>query len=101
MNENGNEKCSSLLFLLVLVFGAFFRLPFVAFCCSSVLVLVFDIESVYLKNQNRQMPLVARLSFYYIILYYIILYYIILYYIILYYILYIILLYIILLYIIL
>ena len=31
LNENGNEKCSSLLLLLVWVFGACFHLPFVAF----------------------------------------------------------------------
>ena len=43
MNGNGNEKCS---LLLVLVFGACFLLQFVAFCCSSLLVLVFETESV-------------------------------------------------------
>ena len=43
MNENGNEKSS---LLLVLVFGACFHLPFVGFCCSPLLVLVFEIESV-------------------------------------------------------
>ena len=43
MNEKRNEKC---FLLLVLVFEECFHLPFVAFCCSSLLVLVFDIESV-------------------------------------------------------
>ena len=50
MNENGNEKYS---LLLVLVFGACFRLPFIAFCCSSFLVLVFEIESV-LSQKPKQ-----------------------------------------------
>ena len=57
MSENGNEKCS---LMLVLVFGACFHLPFVAFCCSSLLFLVFEIESILSKNQNRQIPFVAR-----------------------------------------
>ena len=46
MNENGNAKCSLLLLLLVLVLGTCFHLQFVAFCCSSLLVLVSEIESV-------------------------------------------------------
>ena len=46
MNGNRKEKCSLLLFVARLVFGACFHLPFVAFCCSSLLVLVFEIESV-------------------------------------------------------
>ena len=51
MNENGNEKCSMLLFVanLILVFGACFHLPFIAFCCSSLRILVFEIESVLSK----------------------------------------------------
>ena len=39
--------------LLVLVFGACFHLPFVAFCCSSLLFLVFEIESI-LSQKPRQ-----------------------------------------------
>ena len=87
MNENGNEKCSSLLFLLVLVFGAFFRLPFVAFCCSSLLVLVFDIESVLSQKPKQANAFGCSFVFllYYITLHYITLHYIILYYHILYY----------------
>ena len=50
MNENENEKCS---LLLVLVLGACFHLPFVAFCCSSLFVLVSEIESV-LSQKPKQ-----------------------------------------------
>ena len=39
-----NALCCFL--LLVLVFGACFHLPFVAFCCSSLLFLVFEISLV-------------------------------------------------------
>ena len=42
-------------FLLVLVFGTCFHWPLVAFCCSSLLLLVFEIESVLsqkLKQAN-------------------------------------------------
>ena len=53
-----NALCCFL--LLVLVFGACFHLPFVAFCCSSLLFLVFEIESILSQNQNRQMHFVAR-----------------------------------------
>ena len=45
MNENWNEKSSLLLFVARFVFGACFHLAFVAFCCSSLLVLVFEIKS--------------------------------------------------------
>ena len=38
---------------LVLVFGACFHLPFVAFCCSSLLFLVFEIESI-LSQKPKQ-----------------------------------------------
>ena len=47
INKIGNGKCSSL------VFGACFHLPFVAFCCSSLLFLVFEIESV-LSQKPKQ-----------------------------------------------
>ena len=50
MNENGNEKCY---LLLVLIFGGCFHLSLVAFCCSSLLVLVFEIESV-LSQKPKQ-----------------------------------------------
>ena len=40
MNEAGNEKCSLLLDRFG--FGGVFRLPFVAFCCSSSLAFVFQ-----------------------------------------------------------
>ena len=56
MNENGNEKCSvtfSCSLLLVVVFGACFHLPLAAFCCSSLLILVFEIESV-LSEKPKQ-----------------------------------------------
>ena len=33
------------------------------FCCSSLLVLIFEIESILNLNQNRQMPLVAHFGF--------------------------------------
>ena len=56
-----NALCCFL--LLVLVFGACFHLPFVAFCCSSLLFLVFEIESILPQNQNRQMHFVARYCF--------------------------------------
>ena len=47
MNENENEKCPSLLF-----------------CCSSLLVLVLEIESVVSKTKPpRQMHLVAHFGF--------------------------------------
>ena len=49
-----NALCCFL--LLVLVSGACFHLPFVAFCCSSLLFLVYEIESI-------QMPFVARYGF--------------------------------------
>ena len=50
MNENGNEKCS---LLLLLVFRVCFHLASVAFCCSSLLVLVFEMESV-LSQKPKQ-----------------------------------------------
>ena len=46
-----NALCCFL--LLVLVFGACFHLPFVAFCCSSLLFLVFEIESI-LSQKPKQ-----------------------------------------------
>ena len=39
--------------LLVLVFGECFHLPFIAFCCSSLLVFVFEIESVLYQNLKQ------------------------------------------------
>ena len=60
MNENGNEKCSLLLF--VARFGFWWVFPFAA-RCSSLLFLVFEIESIPSQNQNRQMPFVARYGF--------------------------------------
>ena len=39
-----NALCCFL--MLVLVFGACFHLPFIAFCCSSLLFLVFEISLV-------------------------------------------------------
>ena len=57
MNENGNEKCSLLLFVAFCCsscfFGACFHLPFDAFCCSSLLFLVFEIESI-LSQKPKQ-----------------------------------------------
>ena len=53
MNQNGNEKCSLLLSLLVLVLGACFHLPFVVFCCSSLLVLTFELESVLFQKPKQ------------------------------------------------
>ena len=50
MNENGHEKCS---LLLVLVFGACFHLPFVAFRCSSLLFLDFEIESIQSQKPKK------------------------------------------------
>ena len=38
-------------------------LAFIAFSCSSLLVLVFEIESVLSQNPKQQMPLVARFGF--------------------------------------
>ena len=46
-----NIFCCSL--LLVFVLGACFHSPFVAFCCSSLLLLVFEIESV-LSQKSKQ-----------------------------------------------
>ena len=46
--------CSSLLVLVFArVFGVCFHLPFVAFCCSSLFVVVFEIESV-LSQKPKQ-----------------------------------------------
>ena len=50
MNQNGNKKC---FLLLVLASGACFHLPFVAFCCSSLLFLVVEIESI-LSQKPKQ-----------------------------------------------
>ena len=63
MNENGNEKC---FLLLVLVFGACFHLPFVALFCFSLLVLVFEIESV-LSQKPKQVNAFGC-SFYFLLL---------------------------------
>ena len=59
MNENGNEKCSLLLF--VARFGVWCVFPFAVRC----LLLFFIALSClfYLKNQNVQMPFVARYGF--------------------------------------
>ena len=58
MNENGNEKYSLLLF--VARFGLWGVFPF-AFRC---ILLLFVARSCFcLKNQNRQMPLVACFVF--------------------------------------
>ena len=46
-----NALCCFL--LLVLVFGACFHLPFVAFCCSSLLFLVFEIELIPSQKQKQ------------------------------------------------
>ena len=48
-----NEKCSLCFLLLVLVFIACFHLPFIALCCSSLLFLVFEIESA-LSQKPKQ-----------------------------------------------
>ena len=56
-----NALCCFL--LLVLDFGACFHLPFIAFCCSSLLFLVFEIESILSQNQNRKMHSVTRYCF--------------------------------------
>ena len=47
-----NALCCFL--LLVLVFGACFNLPFVAFCCSSLLFLVFEIESILCQKPKQE-----------------------------------------------
>ena len=64
MNGTGNEKCSLLPVVARFGFGGVF--PFAVRCfllCSSLLVLVFEIESVLSQNQNRQMPLAALFGF--------------------------------------
>ena len=61
MNENGNEKCSCCFLLLVLVFPSWFHLSFVAFCCSSLLVLVFEIESVQSQKSKQAKKKCLRL----------------------------------------
>ena len=50
MNENGTDKCS---LLLVLVFGACFHLPIIGFLLLSVLVLVFETESVLSQKPEQ------------------------------------------------
>ena len=63
MNENGNEKCSLLLFVarfgLWCVFPFCRSLLFAALRCSF---LSFEIVNSISKDQNRQMLLVALLS---------------------------------------
>ena len=49
----GMKNVLSCFLLLVLVFGACFHLPFVAFYCSSLLFLVFEIESI-LSQKPKQ-----------------------------------------------
>ena len=49
--EMKNALCCFL--LLVLVFGACFHLLFDAFCCSSLLFLVFEIESILSQNPKQ------------------------------------------------
>ena len=61
-----------MLFVLLLVvayfgFGACFHLRFISFCCSSLLILVFEKESVLSQNQNMQMPLIARFGFFLVV----------------------------------
>ena len=56
MNENGNEQCSLLLFVARCGFWCVF--PFALRC--FLLLFVVPSRFFYLKNQNRQMPLVAR-----------------------------------------
>ena len=53
MNENGNEYALCCFLLLALVFVVCFHLLFVAFCCSSLLFLVFEIESI-LSQKPKQ-----------------------------------------------
>ena len=50
INASRTEKC---FLLLVLVFGACFHLPFITFRCSSLLVLVFEIESVVSQKRKE------------------------------------------------
>ena len=49
----GMKNALSCFLLLVLVFGASFHLPSVAFCCSSLLVLVIEIELI-LSQKPKQ-----------------------------------------------
>ena len=55
MIKNRDENALCCFLLLVLVLGVCFNLPFFAFCCSLLLFLVFEIESVLsqkLKQAN-------------------------------------------------
>ena len=66
MNENGNEKRSSLLFVARCRWFWFWGVfPFAVRCflLLFVLVLVFEIGSVLSQKQNRQMPLAAHFGF--------------------------------------
>ena len=57
MNENGNEKCSLLLF--VARFGFWCVFPFAVGCLLLLFVALSCFCQFYLKNQNRQMTFVA------------------------------------------
>ena len=51
--KTGMKNALGCFLLLVLVFGACFHLPFVSFCCPSLLVLVFEMESVLSQNPEQ------------------------------------------------
>ena len=53
MNENGNKKCCLLLFVAHFGFWGVFLFAFHCFCCSLLLFLVFEIESV-LSQKPKQ-----------------------------------------------
>ena len=63
-NDNGNEKCSLLLLVARFRFLGYVSicrsLLFTAFRCSFLLL---SLNQFYLKNQNRQMPSIARFGF--------------------------------------
>ena len=52
MNENGSEKCSLLFFVARFGVGDVFPFAVRCFCCSSLLVLVFEIEFKKPKQAN-------------------------------------------------
>ena len=51
------------LLLFVLVFGECFHLPFVSFCCSSLLVLVVEIGSVPCQKPKQANAFGCSFSF--------------------------------------
>ena len=53
MNENGMKKCLLMLVVARFGFGGLFHLPFLAFCCSSLHILAFEIEPV-LSQKPKQ-----------------------------------------------